>query len=147
MLKQLYQSRIGSRPWLYQTLATLALLAMVFRALLPQGFMLGSTQSGDAPISVQLCSENGVIDLWFNPSTGAFLPHDSAAGHGSNKAPHSDSPCVFAAIAHLAAPVVPLLPVIAPVWVVAATFETSFIAPGLGLAAPPPFSTGPPPRH
>ena len=147
MLKHLNQSQTGGRTWLCQTLAALALLAMVLRALLPQGFMLAPSQSGDAPISVQLCSENGVIDLWFNPSTGAFLPKDSPASHGSDKAPHADSPCVFAAIAHLAAPVVPLLPVIAPVRVLAATFETSFIAPGLGLAAPPPFSTGPPHRR
>lgn len=147
MLRSLRHTLTGGRTWLAQTLAALALLAMVVRALLPQGFMLAPAQSGDGPISVQLCSEHGVIDLLFDPTTGAFLPKDSAAGHGSKKTPQADAPCVFAAVAHLAAPVVPALPIVAPLRVAAATFATTFIAPGLGPAAPPPFSTGPPQSH
>lgn len=139
-------SRIGGRGRLAQMLAVLALLAMVVRGLLPQGVMLSPQQDG-GPISVQLCSNSGVLNLLFDPVTGAFLPDDARGGHGSGKSEKSSSdaaPCVFAAIAHLAAPVLPLMLAATPLRIVAASFETAFIAPGLGLAAPPPFSTGPP---
>lgn len=146
MLGLSHHTQIGGRGRFTQMLAGLALLAMLLRALLPQGVMLAPQQDG-GPISVQLCSDAGMINLLFDPATGAFLPNDGHGGQGSGKSDKSSSgegPCVFAAIAHLAAPVLPLMFTAAPLRLLAATFETAFIAPGLGLAAPPPFSTGPP---
>jgi hypothetical protein len=56
----------------------------------------------------------------------------------------SDAPCVFAAAAHLASPErAPIAAPLALAFVVAPAVAVH-VQPGRGLAAPPPWSTGPP---
>ena len=113
--------------------AAIAILAMSVRALVPAGFMLAPSQNGGA--SIVLCSGHGPIEI--------ANPH-RAGGAGKNKANHSGAPCNFAAVAHLAAPqAAPIL--LRSLDSERAAPHVALIAqPGRGLAAPPPWSTGPP---
>ena len=121
----------------------LALLAMLVRALIPQGYMLSAPQDGQL-VSIQICSGVETTHALLDLKTGAIIEH----GGGNKPAPETqkktDAPCVFAAIAHLAEPPTPVL----LGGLIAAVQPTAFalfaVAPGLGLAAPPPWSTGPP---
>lgn len=120
----------------------LALLAMTLRALIPQGFMLAGAQD-DHLISLQICSGVEHTNAVLNLQTGAIV-EDGAEGKSGSKPPKADAPCVFAAIAYLAAPLAPVIFGGLIATVQPATFATVAVAPGLGLAAPPPWSTGPP---
>ena len=70
--------------------ATLALSAMLLRAVLPAGWMPNLAGPGDAPLVI--CSVHGPLHL---PS------HDPAQNQ------HDDHMCPFAAVAHLAPPQLP----------------------------------------
>jgi hypothetical protein len=70
--------------------ATLALSAMLLRAVLPAGWMPNLTGIGDAPLVI--CSIDGSHHL---PS------------HGPARDQHDDHMCPFAAAAHLAPPQLP----------------------------------------
>lgn len=126
-----------------QVFVTLALLAMTVRALIPQGYMLASPQDGRL-ISIQICSgletTHAVLDL----KTGAIVEQGAASTPGPPKQQKSDAPCVFAAIAHLSAPAFPILISNLVTSAAPVQFLVFAVAPGLGLAAPPPESTGPP---
>ncbi len=126
-----------------QALAAFALLALAVRALVPAGYMVAPTQNGRF-LTVALCSgqpqAHAVIDL----ASGAVLDadaDDSAPAPGDRSA---DAPCVFAAAgpssaATMDASIAALSR--APLRI-AAIHDA--VAPGRGLAAPPPWSTGPP---
>jgi len=100
---------------------TLALSAMLLRAVLPAGWMPNLTGTGDAPLVI--CSIDGAHHL---PS------HDPAHG--------DDHMCPFAAVAHLAPPqLAPAIP---------QPFAVAWVAPHFGepLAASPPHDPGHAPR-
>ena len=115
---------------------TLALLLCVLavRVIVPQGYMWASAPGG-APAMVE-CSGMG-------PMPGMAMSHGQSHDHDGKTADH---PCAFAAAGaavDLAAEVHPVaLRVIAAA--APATLRIS-VSPGLGLAAPPPPKTGPPP--
>lgn len=119
-------------------LVAFALLAFAARALLPAGYMLAP--NGDARVlAITLCSGAEVLmDL----STGELVdehlpaPSDSSSDH--------DQPCAFNAIATFTTPAGS--PSLAPtLHAIAVSPLQQTMRPGRGLAAPPPWPTGPPP--
>jgi len=126
----------------------LALLALVMRLMLPSGFMVaGSAGQGT---SLVICTGTGAQTVQLDP-TGHPGVAASDQDYGPKKSPNpSDSgrshPCAFAASGHgLAWP--DALPPTQPVTyaqAMSAHALTPSQRPGLGLAAPPPYTTGPP---
>jgi hypothetical protein len=110
-------------------LLTLAVMALVMRVAIPQGFM--TTPSAQGGLELVICTGHGPLKS--DPSAPAEKSKpDSAcafAGHGAGAAP-GPSPLIEAA----AFPVVRAQPRAIP----------ADLAPGRGLAAPPPPSLGPP---
>ena len=111
---------------------TLAVLALVLKIMVPQGFMVADR---GAPFPLVICTGHGPMQV---------LPQ----GHDPSKTPEkkSDAPCAFAG--SVTPPTPSLVATIAepysqPALQIAA-IRSNYIAPGLGLAAPPPFTTGPP---
>ncbi len=113
----------------------LALFALTFKALLPPGYML--TPEHDRVV-VALCTVNGAVNVAMPLSGGA--PDDHGSDHDERSAP----PCVFATIGAIDVPA-PAPALRAPV-AVASTIEAPLPVARVShdLAAPPPWSTGPP---
>lgn len=132
------------RPGFAQALAAFALLTMVVRALVPAGYMFAPAQDGRF-ITVTLCSGHGVAEAIIDLSTGQVIDAgDAPTNNPVENAPGADAPCVFATVAALAAPAQALaLPLAFSVAAVDHPHSV-VVAPGRGLAAPPPWSTGPP---
>lgn len=125
---------------LSRTLAALALLAMVVRALIPAGYMVAPAGQGRS-VAVTLCSAHGAQTLFLDLDTGDFAPKKSGV---PSKTAGGDAPCVFAMASALAEPGTPAaLPAALPT---GPTFVPTSVwtSPGRGLAAPPPWATGPP---
>lgn len=109
-----------------------ALLALVFQALIPPGYMLAAGQ-GTAPV-ITICTGHGPLSL--ADRSDRHAPPDRRKGAGV---------CAFAG--HGAAPVLNTQPAPTPVrWTLAAEagpIAHHLVAVGRGLAAPPP-ARGPP---
>jgi hypothetical protein len=128
-----------------QALTAFALLAMVVRALVPAGYMFAPSQDHRF-LTVTLCSGHGAAEAVIDLTTGAVVDRSSTnqSDEPTKKSPNADAPCVFAVAAALSAPEQPAsLPVVFRL-VSAELSRAIAVAPGLGLAAPPPWSTGPP---
>ncbi|MGE0742834.1 MAG: hypothetical protein AB7O98_15960 [Hyphomonadaceae bacterium] len=128
-----------------RALTALALLAMAVRALIPAGYMLDAPAQGRF-FTVTICSGHGDLDLVFDRQTGEMISADDAQQRqqdGQNKT-NDGGPCVFAAVAMLSAP--ESAPDVARVRhaIDAPNSLARDIFPGRGLAAPPPWATGPP---
>jgi len=112
-------------------------MALVMRVLIPSGFMMGEASSG--AFAIVICSPDGkqtVSADWADPAGGEKAPSDTRK---------HDAPCVFAGhgLADAPPPAMPAAPVrltLAP----APASPQRHVAPGRGLAAPPPPATGPP---
>lgn len=120
-------------PWL----AALALLALAFNVLVPQGFM---TVAGSGGIRIVICTGAGAVTALV--AADADHPHgDTARGHAQD--------CAFAG--HAAPPAPPLAPalLLQRFAIVAAPVAAWRIGlfPGRGMAAPPPPSQAPPASH
>jgi hypothetical protein len=125
-------------------LAAVALLAMVVRALVPAGYMFAPDRGGDV-LTVTLCSGHGAVAAVIDLQTGAVVDADAAPDDQSpGKSSNANAPCVFASVATLAAPEAPVTVTVALQMAPAETIASVRAAPGRGLAAPPPWSTGPP---
>lgn len=113
---------------LTHALALLALLAFVLRAAIPAGYMLD--QRANYPAGMVICSGFAMDQA------------DKPDPHKDEKNDHT--PCVFAMSAVFNAPAqAPSID--APLFAVAfAATAYEALRPGLGLAAPPPWATGPP---
>jgi hypothetical protein len=106
------------------------LLALLLRGGVPEGYMIGTDQSGS--VTIQLCS-------------GRTMVMPMPMGHGDHHGQPREMPCPFGV---LGAPAMPSAPpvvvgaslVIAPTLLAAAL--PAFLQPQ--AAAPPPPSTGPP---
>lgn len=128
-----------------RALTAVALLAMVVRALVPAGYMFAQSQEHRF-ITVALCSGHGAAETVIDLTTGAVVDPGSTNRNDtpSKSWPSADAPCVFAAAGALSAPEQPAsLPVVFRLASVALP-RASAVTPGRGLAAPPPWSTGPP---
>ena len=127
-----------------RTLAALALLAIAVRALVPAGYMLATAQDGRF-IAVTLCSGHGAVDAVIDLTTGAVVDADATKQNDiPSNAPNPDAPCVFATMAALSAPEHPPAFTLVFQSAPAERVRDLAVAPGRGLAAPPPWSTGPP---
>ena len=122
---------------------------MIARALVPAGFMLSEATDGSHRVVVTLCTGHGPVQTFvMEERTRSADEKGAANAHQRDQAPtkttQSDAPCVFAAMATLSAPeLAPPLTIKAYSFYVAPPVLTD-VAIGHGLAAPPPWSTGPP---
>ncbi len=139
MRRDVHIRRTGAlRAW-----AVFALLALCVRVLAPPGYMIASGGASGRAITITICSDFGMRQAVLDLGTGDVVDVN-APGERNDNAPTNDAPCVFAAVAALASPVA--LSLAAPV-VPAIPLELrriASVAPGRGLAAPPPWPTGPP---
>jgi len=124
-------------------LGAIALLALLVRAIVPDGYMIASAETSAGRIAViQMCTETGAPVMAINLDTGekVDLPSDS-------KSPEHDpakKPCVFAAAPHVAAAVSDTGPIVHLMPVDVGFSVAPDLRPGRGIAAPPPPATGPP---
>jgi hypothetical protein len=122
----------------------LAVLALLVQAFVPSGYMVRSDVHGGG-IAITLCTPNGSIGAIMAPDGQIIAKQDSQQSPPEHD--QADQPmCGFAA--HNNAVLVAFAP---PVSVPQAFLTptnsaspTAHVAPGLGLAAPPPPKTGPP---
>ena len=121
-------------------LGAIALLALVVRAIVPAGYMLAPARQGEL-LAITLCSGHGPVEALIDLNTGALVEHQKKA---PEKSAASDAPCVFAAVPALAAPEAPFTLAVRFIAISAAPSRLAEVAPGRGLAAPPPWATGPP---
>ncbi|MET0183136.1 MAG: hypothetical protein ABW199_09645 [Caulobacterales bacterium] len=135
MLRGLRRRRSGFG----QALAAFALLAIVVRALIPAGYMV-SPDAGRF-VTVTLCSGMNQVEAVIDRTTGEVQHGDHQQ---DGKAAGKDTPCVFAAVAPLAAPEAPLAITLSYALLAIGGTERIAVSPGRGLAAPPPYQTGPP---
>jgi hypothetical protein len=115
----------------------LALIALVIRVLVPQGFMVAPAEAA-GPIPLVICTGHGAVDAASLVGGPAHKP----AGKGATQ----DAPCAFAGYAATPAPD---LFTAEPVSFAAyhphvALAAPRDLAPGRGLAAPPLPARGPP---
>jgi hypothetical protein len=94
-----------------------------------------------------LCTGQGYVATRVDLTTGKVLTGSETPPRKPEppaKAPGDHAPCVFAAAAPLASPEAADA-VLVPVQVETASWaNTGVVTPGRGLAAPPPWPTGPP---
>jgi hypothetical protein len=122
------------KPVHHPLLAWLTTALLAVAALLPAGMM----PVADAlHIQVRFCSENPLL-----AAQTIVIERDGA----SQLDDMGDNPCPFATLAPVAALLPPNVPLAAPALRAAETVHgvMAHVAPGLGLAAPPPYPTGPP---
>lgn len=112
----------------------LAFIAIALRAVTPAGFMLAPA---GGQMTVVLCTAQG-------PELITLDLGDHKPGKDGPKHDKGEAPCVFAAAAHLVSP--ERAPIAAPLGLayLVAPLWARHAQPGRGLAAPPPWSTGPP---
>lgn len=120
-------------PALPRWAAMMAVLAaLLLRAGLPAGYMIGTDAAG--AVTIELCSGRTMV---MQP------PRDG----GDQPARPHQSPCPFGVLAAPATPPAPPLPVIAAPVATPALLAAPRPAPPVAEAtAPPPPATGPPPR-
>lgn len=127
-------------------LSAIALLALLVRAVVPAGYMLAHAGTGEGRyLTVEMCEGHAparVIDL----DTGMLVDASQLPGNTQSEGGDDGktAPCVFAAAAPLAPPLLA-----AEAVQFAAAYNVEFAArpdvrPGRGIAAPPPPATGPP---
>lgn len=117
---------------------------MLVRAIVPAGYMLAPQQDGRF-IEIVRCSGHNGQNIFFDQDTGQIVDADTVekSKHPANP-PADGGPCVFAAMAAMASPE-PAPAISAPYrYALIETPRRHIIMPGRGLAAPPPWSTGPP---
>ena len=123
-------------------LGAIALLAMLVRAIVPAGYMLAEADTPNGRyLVVQMCDGHGaaqVVDL----DTGELLDASKLPGKSDSKT--SGTPCVFATSAPMASPVAAAESIVFQREFAADFVVVLSVAPGRGIAAPPPPSTGPP---
>lgn len=96
-------------------------------------------------VTVTVCNSHGPTKSVIDLETGALIGDPADSGAPSQDAPEaSKAPCVYASAAPLAPPTASSAVVFAIAAIDKLALVSSEIAPGRGLAAPPPWSTGPP---
>lgn len=130
-----------------RTLAAFALLAVMVRALIPVGYMVTPADLAGSTSVIMLCTAQGYVPRSVDLSTGKLVSASrSSESHRDAPAqkPADHSPCVFAAASPIPAPESsPAIHLPTPA-VSPTRADTSALAPGRDLAAPPPWPTGPP---
>jgi hypothetical protein len=135
MLRGLRHGRTGFS----QVLAALAFIAIAVPALIPSGYMVGPANDGRI-LPIVLCSgHEAFLDL-----TTGQLVEGGAPIEDDGRSQQTNAPCVFAVSAHFATPEAAGEFVVAQLYVEQAPVTRPVSVPGRGLAAPPPWATGPP---
>ena len=120
---------------------TLAVLALAVKVAVPAGFM-AAPRLAQSPFALVLCTGQGAMVLG---ADGTLHKAGEPAKTPEGKSGH-DTPCAFAG--HGQGALTAALAVAAPVsfvaYRVAQVPEAADLAPGRGLAAPPPPNRGPP---
>ena len=119
---------------------TLAALALALKVMIPAGFM-AAPSANSLPFAIVLCTGQGSTVV----QPGETLPHHGGEGHAPAKTSH-DSPCAFAGHG-VSGPPPSAFDTGQPVFVAyqaPAPGTPLDLAPGRGLAAPPPPARGPP---
>lgn len=135
------------RPSIRLAFAVIALFAIALRAVVPAGYMI-APRAEDGAVMMALCSEHGTTQVRIDLRTGEVVS-DTGTGPSPSDgdAPAAkkwSAPCVFAMAATLAPPELgPGVPHRLHVALADAP-SAAPVAPGRGLAAPPPWATGPP---
>lgn len=120
------------------------LIAVLIRAIIPQGFMLENARTNGNSVQIVLCTAQGKVTAFLSED-GKIVEQQAQNGSHKNGESNSGDDCAYAnaltAIAALETNIIAL-----PVTYAKPTITN--IAPipmiGAGLAAPPPPKTGPP---
>jgi len=139
MLKLMLRGLRHGRTGFSQVLAALAFIAIAVRALIPSGYMVGPSEDGRI-LPIVLCSGH---EAYLDRTTGQLVEGGAPLGDDS-PSKQASAPCVFAVSAHFAAPEPIAEPALAQVHGDDAPALRPVSVPGRGLAAPPPWATGPP---
>lgn len=120
---------------------TLAVLALAVKVAIPAGFM-AAPRVAQSPFALVLCTGQGAMVL--GPD-GALHKAGEPTKAPDGKSGH-DAPCAFAGHGQgaLSAALTVAAPVSFVAYRVAQVAEPADLAPGRGLAAPPPPNRGPP---
>ena len=132
---------------LTRSLAVLALLAVMVRAMIPAGYMVAPSRVAGETAVIMLCTGQGYVATRVDLATGKVLTGSEATPRKHDapaKAPGDHAPCVFAAAAPLASPEASIAVMVPRQAETASWANTGVVIPGRGLAAPPPWPTGPP---
>lgn len=125
-------------------LGAIALLALLVRVFVPDGFMLASAETAQGRyLVVKFCDGHPGATQIVDLDTGKRVdPKDLHKSPG--KQDSSKQPCAFAGAPVFAAPVGAIEPInfLSPVEHI--RFVEGHVRPGRGIAAPPPPATGPP---
>jgi len=128
-------TRSASLP--HGILLMLAMLALGLKILIPPGYMAAPPQPDGPGFNLVLCTAQGMVDLGAASDDQAPSDEDDGARH---------NPCVFAG--HGVGATAPDLLTSQPVAFLPAALApleiSTDLAPGRGLAAPPPPARGPP---
>jgi hypothetical protein len=134
MLESLVQRAMAKAVWSLvigrRVFAVLASLALLLQVLTPPGFMVSSDP---AVRGLVVCTGHGPLVVSPQPGKPAKAPRSTTPG-----------PCVFAAHAATPPPIATLVPTAEPNAGSGASGAVFDLAPGCGLAAPPPPSQAPP---
>lgn len=117
--------------------------ALAMRILIPAGYMVAPAQAQGGPPTIVICTAQGAKTV--SVETSGVAQNDQGAPKPADGKGNPDHGCVFAgAVTPLPVPSLTLAH--AEAFVTASRIGPSVghQRPGLGLAAPPPFKTGPP---
>ena len=118
----------------------LAGLALFVRLLIPAGYLLSEQSASSGLPNLVICTGHGELVVAVD-ADGKPVP----AKHDGGKSKGGDHPCTYSSAS--AAQVAPLLLATVEPIRLASTQSSPLLTtqrPGLGLAAPPPYTTGPP---
>jgi len=123
--------------------ALLSVCAIAVRVLIPAGYMVAPTPGQDGVPAIVICTAQGAKAV--SVYGGSAVQNDQGAPKPADGKASPDHGCVFAG-AFTPLPVPGLTLVRAEGFAVTSQIDLTVAhqRPGLGLAAPPPFKTGPP---
>ena len=125
---------LSNRNYRRQALTWLATLALLLRALVPDGYM--PNQADDESFIFQLCSTHGVKSLQFDFTTGEYTELASPLAQGDGNGDPATQPCPYSiSLLAIASPIV--LEFFQP------SYRTAFIQP-FNIRAPPQLLSLPP---
>lgn len=137
----------ASVSWLKKLYLLVGLLAIAIKVAIPVGYMVATQALAAGLTPIVLCTSDGNVTAFMDEG-GQIVAHGEEAlanDHQGLPSDHEGTKCAFAGQGvPLAAPQAANIAVLFEDVVSVTAVQQSFVAPGLGLAAPPPPKTGPP---
>lgn len=125
----------------------MGMLAIAIKVAIPVGYMVAPQALAAGLTPIVLCTSDGNVTAFMDKG-GQIVAHGEEAlanDHQGLPSDHEGTKCAFAGQGvPLAGPQAANIAVLFEDVVRIASTPQSFVAPGLGLAAPPPPKTGPP---